>query len=203
MGVTKAHWENIYAIKQPNEVSWTQLTPQPSLSLIQLLNPDREDAIIDIGGGDSQLVDRLLNLGFTNITVLDISGKALERAQLRLGKKAALVTWIESDIRNFAPTQQYAIWHDRAAFHFLTEKAAIANYISVVDKHVSKGIILGTFSDSGPLKCSGLDVSRYSPLHLTELFLDNFEQQKAYKLDHQTPFNSIQNFSFYVGKKTK
>ena len=117
----KEHWENVYANKTPSEVSWTQEVPKTSLELIRKIPTDKSLNIIDIGGGDSLLVDFLLAEGYTNITVLDISGLAIERAQKRLGNLSNNVTWIVSDINDFKPNHKYDIWHDRAAFHFLTE----------------------------------------------------------------------------------
>ena len=116
----KKHWETVYETKSPDEVSWTQEIPKTSLAIIDSFGLDQSAKIIDIGGGDSKLVDHLLNQGFTNITVLDISEKALEKSKLRLGEKAKMVTWIVSDILDFQPTETYNVWHYRAAFHFLT-----------------------------------------------------------------------------------
>ena len=124
----KKHWETVYETKNPDQVSWTQETPRTSLNFIHSFNLSKSAKIIDIGGGDSKLVDFLLEEGFENITVLDISQKAIQKAQLRLGSKANKVNWIVSDITQFTPTTQYDIWHDRAAFHFLTSEVDINKY---------------------------------------------------------------------------
>src|SRR6187402_3411524 len=121
----KNHWETVYETKTPEQVSWTQEIPKTSLDFINSFNPDKSARIIDIGGGDSNLVDFLLDQGFENISVLDISAKALEKAKLRLGEKAKKVNWIVSDITEFEPQTTFDIWHDRAAFHFLTEDSQI------------------------------------------------------------------------------
>ena len=158
----KKHWENVYETKNPEQVSWTQEIPKTSLNLIHSFGLDKKAKIIDIGGGDSKLVDFLLEEGYENITVLDISEKAIEKAQLRLGSKADKVNWIVSDITQFNPTTQYDIWHDRAAFHFLTTEVDINKYVKTIEKSVSKHLIVGTFSENGPQKCSGLEIKQYS-----------------------------------------
>ena len=162
---------------------------------------DKSAHIIDIGGGDSKLVDYLLVQGFENITVLDISGKSLEKAKIRLGEKAKKVTWIVSDILNFEPTEVYDIWHDRAAFHFLTTVEEIENYKSIVEKAVQGYLVIGTFSENGPLKCSGLEISQYSEEKLTSTFKNNFEKIDSVLEDHETPFGTKQNFLFCSFKK--
>lgn len=149
----KSHWENVYESKTPDQVSWTQIVPSTSLRLIEEVAIKKNAPIIDVGGGDSNLVDYLLKEGYTNVSVLDISEKALERAKARLGEKASQVTWIVSDINTFVPTQQYAIWHDRAVFHFVTGEEDIQNYMRRIANHVSGYFIVGTFSENGPLKC--------------------------------------------------
>jgi trans-aconitate methyltransferase len=154
----KEHWENIYANKQPNEVSWTQETPEISLDMIHSLKLPKSAKIIDIGGGESKLVDFLLDEGYQNITVLDISANAIERAKNRLGKKAENVQWIVSDILDFKPTETYDCWHDRATFHFLTDESDIKKHVDLVSKSVNKFLVIGTFATDGPLKCSGLDM---------------------------------------------
>ena len=159
---TKQHWETVYETKTPEQVSWTQEIPETSLNFINSFQLSKEVKIIDIGGGDSHLVDFLLEQGYTNITVLDISKKALQRAKERLGKKANLITWIVSDVLDFIPDTSYDIWHDRAAFHFLTTKNQIDTYISLTQKFVSRNLIIGAFSDNGPLKCSGLEIKQYA-----------------------------------------
>lgn len=196
METLKAHWEKVYATKQPHEVSWTQEVPRSSLDLIQDLGLALDARIIDIGGGDSRLVDHLLERGYMNVSVLDISGEALQRAQQRLGEKAAQVTWIESDILDFQPQGQYDLWHDRAAFHFLTTTAQIQQYVERVNAAARQYLVLGTFSDEGPLKCSGLEVRRYDEEGLQAQFQAQFAALRCFKEDHTTPFQTQQNFLF-------
>lgn len=197
----KAHWEKVYETKSPQEVSWTQAVPETSLRLIRETNVAKDAAIIDIGGGDSKLVDFLLVDGFTNLTVLDISANALDRAKKRLGEKADLVQWIVTDINEFKPTKQYAIWHDRAVFHFVTEEVNIKRYVDMVSKYTSEQFILGTFSENGPLKCSGLDIKQYNQEKLNHLFGHSFDFTTSFTEDHTTPFDTIQNFIFASFKR--
>ena len=192
----KAHWETVYSTKTPQEVSWTQEKPAISLDFISSFKLDKSASIIDIGGGDSLLVDFLLDLGYTNISVLDISAHAIERAKVRLGDKASLVTWIVSDINEFQPEITYDLWHDRAAFHFLTAPSDIRRYASLVSNH-AKNLVIGTFSKDGPLKCSGLEITQYDEVSLGDLFkAEGFECIETKREDHQTPFGSTQNFVF-------
>jgi len=158
----KEHWENIYATKGMQEVSWFQKVPTTSLELINQVAKNKKDPIIDIGGGDGFLVDNLLGLGYTDITVLDISKNAIDRAKKRLGKLAVKVKWIVADITEFVPNKEYVIWHDRAVFHFLTEQQDKENYRKLVNTAVSGYFILATFSDQGPNKCSGLEICNYA-----------------------------------------
>lgn len=197
----KKHWETVYETKNPDEVSWTQEIPKTSLAFIHSFGLDKSAKIIDIGGGDSKLVDFLLDQGFENITVLDISEKALEKAKIRLGEKSKKVTWIVSDILDFEPTETYDVWHDRAAFHFLTTDEEIEKYKSIVNKSVDGFLIIGTFSENGPLKCSGLEISQYSQEKLTSTFEEKFDKIDSVLEDHQTPFGTTQNFLFCGFKK--
>ena len=160
----KDHWENIYQTKQLKDVSWYQPVPQTSLDFLRQFNLPKTAKIIDVGGGDSLLVDYLLELGYTDISVLDISENALERAKERLGDKARLVKWIVSDISTFEPSEQYDFWHDRAVFHFLTKEQDIENYMTVLSKGIQMDgiLVMGTFSESGPTKCSGIPIKQYS-----------------------------------------
>ena len=197
----KNHWKTVYETKQPNEVSWTQENPKISLDFIRQTNLGKSAKIIDIGGGDSKLVDFLLEDGYENITVLDISANALERAKSRLGKKAEKVTWIVSDITEFKSVTTYDIWHDRATFHFLTSEVQINSYIKIVEKWISSFLIIGTFSDKGPVKCSGLEIKQYTEATLENQFQSAFEKLKCINEDHITPFETTQNFIFCVFKK--
>lgn len=197
----KEHWENIYANKQMNEVSWFQQEPTTSLALIQKNTQSKDDAIIDIGGGDGFLVDNLLELGYTNITVLDISANAINKAKERLGINADKVKWIVSDVTEFIPVEKYDIWHDRAAFHFLTQEKDKENYRKLVSSAVDGYFILAAFSDEGPNRCSGLEVCKYSELELENNFEGTFNVVDYFKENHNTPFETTQNFTFLVFKR--
>ena len=153
------------------------------------------------GGGDSNLVDHLLALGYENVTVLDISAKAIERAKERLGTLAEKVTWIVSDISDFQPKMKYSIWHDRAAFHFLTQDSQTEKYLDLVNKAVEGYLIIATFSENGPLKCSGLEIQQYSEKSLEQQFGQEFDLVESRIENHQTPFETIQNFVFGVFKR--
>ncbi|WP_138485453.1 class I SAM-dependent methyltransferase [Dyadobacter bucti] len=193
----KAHWENIYSTSSPDQLSWTEPKPAHSLALIQDTNTAKDSAIIDIGGGDSRLVDYLLLEGYRNITVLDVSAKAIEKAQKRLGAKSEQVTWLVGDILDFKPERQYAIWHDRAVFHFLITAEQKAQYKRIAENSLLKGhMILGTFSLSGPTKCSGLPVSQYDMASLSDVFKDSFAVNTHFYAGHITPFQTNQDFLF-------
>jgi SAM-dependent methyltransferase len=192
----KDHWENVYRHKQPNEVSWTQNVPQTSLNFIHSFNIPKSSSIIDVGAGDSKLVDFLLDEEFKNITVLDISENALERAKKRLGPKGENVKWIVSDITNFTPVEKYDVWHDRATFHFLTSVEQIQQYISIAKQSVNEYLIVGTFSQNGPKKCSGLDIKQYSEKELEHVMSDGFNKIRCIEEEHITPFNTRQQFIF-------
>ncbi|TDU40462.1 methyltransferase family protein [Gelidibacter sediminis] len=197
----KEHWETVYETKNPDQVSWTQEKPVVSLQLIRERNLPKTAKIIDIGGGDSKLVDYLLEEGYTDISVLDISAKAIEKAKSRLGEKANKVQWIVSDITTFKPTHTYDLWHDRAAFHFLTTQEHIRAYAKLANAFVTDSLIIGTFSKQGPQKCSGLDITQYNAEELTVVFGDQFEKVTCLTTDHTTPFDTVQNFQFCSFKK--
>jgi trans-aconitate methyltransferase len=199
----KNHWETVYETKQPNEVSWTQENPKTSIDFIRETHIEKSAKIIDIGGGDSKLVDFLLEEGYENITVLDISSTALERAKKRLGKNAEKVSWIASDITEFKPDTSYDIWHDRATFHFLTTGEQINKYVEITEKWVSGFLIIGTFSNQGPKKCSGLEIKQYSETELEKQFSNRFKKLKCISEDHTTPFETKQNFTFCAFEKIK
>ncbi|HEX3023614.1 MAG TPA: class I SAM-dependent methyltransferase [Chitinophagaceae bacterium] len=199
----KQHWENIYQTKELNEVSWYQPTPTTSLEFLQEFNIPATAKIIDIGGGDSFLADHLLALGYTDITVLDISEAALEKAKKRLGNNSAKIKWIVADAANFKPTEQYDFWHDRAAFHFLTQEEEIKNYINTISNAVKQNgiVVIGTFSENGPKKCSDIEIKQYNETSLTNLLKDSFEKINCINTDHKTPFDTVQNFIFCSFKK--
>ncbi|KAF2338361.1 class I SAM-dependent methyltransferase [Flavobacterium tistrianum] len=196
----RKHWENIYQTKNLTEVSWYQPVPQTSLDLMKQYKIPLEAKIIDVGGGDSFFVDELLKLGYSNISVLDISKEAISKAQKRLGKDAEKVNWIVSDVTDFKPVFQYDFWHDRAAFHFLTEEKDIQKYLQIASEAIVKNGILaiGTFSETGPTKCSGIEIKQYSEKSLEERFKPSFQLINSFLIDHKTPFETIQNFTFGV-----
>ena len=199
----KKHWEHIYKTKNLKEVSWYQPTPETSLDFINQLNVQKTSKIIDIGGGDSLLVDHLLEKGFQDITVLDISSGAIDKAKLRLGEKADKVKWIVADAAKFNTNEKYDFWHDRAAFHFLTDESEISNYIETAQKSLNQDglMVIGTFSDQGPKKCSGIEIKQYSENSMTERLKRFFEKIKCITIDHKTPFNTMQNFVFCSFRK--
>ncbi|MFP5471219.1 MAG: class I SAM-dependent methyltransferase [Bacteroidia bacterium] len=194
----KKHWENIYQTKSLNEVSWYQPTPITSLHFIERFNITVTAKIIDVGGGDSLFVDHLIEKGYQDITVLDISQAAIERAKSRLGSKAEKVKWIVVDAAKFQPTEHYDFWHDRAAFHFLTDEQDISNYLKIAHQFIKPSgiLVIGTFSEQGPKKCSGIDIKQYSEISMTEQLKHLFEKIDCVTIDHTTPFNTIQNFVF-------
>jgi SAM-dependent methyltransferase len=194
----KDHWKRVYATKTPDQLSWTQAIPRASLEFIDAFQLPRTARIIDIGGGDSRLVDFLLEKGFQNITVLDIAEEALQRARLRLGNKADLVRWIVADITSFQPDMPYDLWHDRATFHFLTDRQGILRYLSAARAAVHTGgyALIGTFSENGPEKCSGLPIHRYTERELAVELDNGFQKIKCINEDHLTPFHTVQNFLF-------
>lgn len=199
----KNHWENIYRTKQIDEVSWYQPMPSVSLDLINELNLVPQSKIIDIGGGDSYLVDNLLEKGYQNISVLDISESAIEKAKQRLSDNAKKVNWIVTDVVKFYPTEEFDLWHDRAAFHFLTEEPEISAYIETAQKAIKQDryLIIGTFSEHGPKKCSGIQIQQYSESSMKDRFKLYFELIKCVYVDHKTPFDTIQNFIFCTFRK--
>lgn len=199
----REHWENIYSKKQLTEVSWYQQTPVTSLEFLDMFKVKKDAKIIDIGGGDSLFVDHLLVQGYTNVTVLDISNTAIKRAQKRLGKDALKVNWIVEDAASFEPKEKYDFWHDRAAFHFLTTKEDITHYLNSLHQGLSEDghLVIGTFSENGPTKCSGIEIQQYSEERLHELLDKHFKKEKCLIIDHITPAQKIQNFIFCGFKK--
>lgn len=199
----KKHWENIYQTKELKDVSWFQPTPETSLDFLKQLNVPTTAKIIDIGGGDSFLVDHLLDLGYQDISVLDISVAAINRAKQRLGDDAKKVKWIVANAATFKPAEKYDFWHDRAAFHFLTDEQEISNYLETAQENINPTgvLVIGTFSEQGPKKCSGIDIKQYSETTMTERLKKFFEKIKCITVDHNTPFDTIQNFVFCSFRK--
>lgn len=195
---TKEHWDNIFSTKNEGETSWFQPFPKTSVDFLEMFDLPLDANIIDIGAGDSHFIDVLLDKGYQNIWVLDISEKAIERLKKRLGEKAQNVHWIVSDVTDFQPDVQFDFWHDRAAFHFLTTDDLVDRYVDLVGKSIRKGgyLVLGTFSENGPKKCSGLDIRQYSESGISCRFEKGFKRIKCLYEDHKTPFNTVQNFLF-------
>jgi len=194
----KTHWETIYQTKNLSDVSWYQSKPITSLKFISELDLKKDAKIIDIGAGESYLADYLLADGFSDLTILDISEEALDHTRLRFGKKAENLKWITADISNFIPEEKYDLWHDRAAFHFLTEETQIQNYLKTLENSINPGgfVIMGTFSEKGPIKCSGLEIRQYSIAEISDLLAENFQKLSCENIDHITPSGAVQNFTF-------
>lgn len=197
----KKHWENIYQTKNIDGVSWYQETPYESIELIKKFSTTDSDMIIDIGCGKSFLADNLLKLNYKNITLVDISLNALKEVKDRLNNKS--LNFIETDVLNLKLEHTFDIWHDRAVFHFITNKKSVEKYISLCNEYIGEGgkLIIGTFAEDGPLKCSGLEIKRYSVENLKELFKENFEFIEGFKKLHSTPFGTQQSFTFCVFRK--
>jgi len=200
----KEHWENVYATKAVDEVSWYREHLENSLKLIAETEVERTAAMIDVGGGASTLVDDLLKQGFGDVAVLDISGKAIEESKKRLGWQAEKVDWIVTDITKAAlPENHYDVWHDRAVFHFLTEAEDRRKYVELVMRSLKIGghIIVASFGENGPQRCSGLDVVRYTPEAMHGEFGDEFKLVKSLKEKHHTPFATTQEFVYCYCRK--
>ena len=199
----KIHWENIYENKNEDEVSWFQKKPDSSINIIASLNLKKHSKIIDVGSGRSKLFKNLIDKGYNDLTYLDISEAALKKSKEFLGDQSNKVKWIAEDILNFKTEKKFDIWHDRAVFHFLTEQNQIKKYVDLASINISNDgyLIIGTFSENGPLKCSGLNVNRYSKQLIQETFIKNFKLINSFHIDHITPFNTSQNFLFSIFKK--
>lgn len=199
----KEHWEKVFATKQETEVSWYQQKPEISINFFIENKIPKDAKIIDIGGGDSYLIDNLLEMGYSNLFLLDISENAINRIKNRLGAKAEKVTFIVSDIVDFQPEITFDVWHDRASFHFLTTENEIATYQKLVSNSIEENgyLFLGTFSENGPLKCSGLEITQYSESKFETIFGSDFSKIKCFEENHQTPFDTTQNFIFCTFKK--
>lgn len=199
MSDTATHWQQVWTTKQPEEVSWYQDDPSPSLEMIQAAGLRRDAAIIDVGGGASVLVDRLLDLGFVHVAVLDIAEAALGKAAERLGPLGDEVTWIETSVLDWRPVPGlFDLWHDRAVLHFLTEPADQARYVEVMKAALGPeaSVILAGFAPDGPEKCSGLPVSRHDAASLGALLGPEFRLVEERRQDHVTPGGSVQRFQW-------
>lgn len=192
------YWDEVYTKKGEREVSWFQEVPARSLELIREFGLPADSPIIDIGAGDSHLVDALLDLGYRDLTVLDISSVSLAKAKARLDARAASVAFLECDVTKFTPSRQYRLWHDRAAFHFLTTREAVGSYLRIASGALAPGgfLIVSTFSRTGPDKCSGLQVAQYSDEELKALFGKYFSNVRCFEDTHLTPWGAAQNFVY-------
>ena len=199
----QAHWDGVYTKKGENEVSWYQESPAPSLELIAQVGATPASAIIDIGGGASRLVDNLIDQGFKDVTVLDLSEAALEAAKARLGGRAAQVHWIVADATVWEPQKAFDIWHDRAAFHFLTEDRDRAAYVVRLERGLKVGgyAIISTFALDGPERCSGLPVVRYDPVSLGQILGPELQVVDSRRHVHATPWGTEQSFQFSVFRR--
>lgn len=200
----KKHWENIYQTKELKDVSWFQPKPETSLNFFRQFAIPTGAKVIDVGGGDSLLADHLLALGYEDITVLDISEAAVERATQRLTEKADKVKWLVADVSDFNPTVKYDFWHDRAAFHFLTDEDEINKYVKTACENINPDgiLVIGTFSELGPKKCSGIEIRQYTAESLSEVFQHGFEKLSCFTTGHTTPFDTVQNFVFCSFRKS-
>lgn len=199
----KAHWQGIYQEKSAHEVSWYQKTPQCSLAFIHQSEIGLHEALIDVGGGASRLVEYLLKEGYTQLAVLDISKQALDAVRIRLGDRAGEVEWFEADITEFEPSRQYALWHDRAVFHFLTTEAERTRYLRVLKQALRSGgyLIIAAFSIGGPNKCSGLEIVQYDAARLMAELGAAFQLLEQRDEIHITPTGKEQKFSYYFCRR--
>ena len=195
---TKTHWERIYHTKSDRDVSWFETVPTISLEMLDAAGATTDTCVIDVGGGDSRLVDQLLARGMNCVTVLDVSGVALRRAKVRLGSRATVPVWIEADVTGEWTTRPMDVWHDRAVFQFLTDPADRARYLAHlhVTLKVNGTLIMATFALDGPQTCSGLPVVRYSPETLADVLGDQFTLLEARRHVHRTPWGSEQAFQY-------
>ena len=199
MSQNKDHWEKVYNDRKPDEVSWFQDDPTQSLAMVERAGLPKGARIIDVGGGASSLVDRLLALGYSDLSVLDISGKALAYAKERLGASSANIKWLEVDITRFTPTEVYDLWHDRAVFHFLTDPADRARYLEGLKRGLRPGgtLVLASFAPDGPEKCSGLAVCRYGREDILAALGPEFELLEVEAETHKTPWDTEQRFNYF------
>jgi trans-aconitate methyltransferase len=204
-GSRQQHWEKVYTTKGDNQLSWFQETPAASLELIELVGAIQSSAIIDIGGGASRLVDSLVSRGYEDMTVLDLSAAALASVRSRIGDKANRVTWIIADVTIWEPSRTYDVWHDRAAFHFLTDPNDQAAYVARLRRALRVGghAIVATFAPDGPERCSGLMVSRYDAKTLAATLGEGFELIDTRRHEHTTPWGAVQKFQFSTFRRER
>lgn len=199
MTARRDHWDSVYATKGEDEVSWFQERPERSLALIEQSGVAKSAPILDVGGGASRLIDALIDGGYTDTTVLDISQRAIAMAQERLGRFQELVDWIVADVTAWKPPRRYALWHDRAVFHFLTDAADREAYRTALDRGLAPDgrVVIAAFGPDGPERCSGLPVVRYGRDDIAAAFSGLLELKEAAAEDHVTPGGAHQAFMFY------
>ena len=195
----RSHWEQVYETKHPRTVSWFQPEPVISIQLVRNNGVKKTDAIIDVGGGASAFADCLQSRGYKNVTVLDISSAAIELSQKRLGERSRTITWYATDITEFEPPHSYALWHDRAVFHFLTNPSERRKYVEVLKRSVPANghVIIATFSIGGPEKCSGLEIVQYDAPKILDTLGDGFQLVEEIGETHITPQKRTQEFSYF------
>lgn len=195
----KRHWESVYGARPAHQASWHQELPRLSLSMIANARLDRDAALLDVGAGASFLVDLLLDLGYRNLWALDISRAALDQVRERLGGRVSMVNWIEADVTNYTPDRQFDLWHDRAAFHFLTAPADRLQYVRVLREALAPGgqVVISAFAPAGPEKCSGLEIVQYDAAKLGEELGPEFSLEEQEEELHVTPTNREQLFNFF------
>ena len=202
--MTGPHWEEVYATRAADEVSWYQRDPATSVRLVEALAADRSAGIVDVGSGASFLVDRLLADGYRDVTLVDVSARALDGLRTRLGEPAGSVTFVCSDVLDWSPERTYEVWHDRAAFHFLTDDADRARYVEIAGRSVRPGgaLIVATFAADGPTHCSGLPVRRHSAPDLADAFGAWFTVESSEREEHITPVGVVQPFTWMVLRRS-
>ena len=201
---TKAHWDAAYETRPPERQSWYQPAPSTSLGLIQATGLQAQEPLIDVGAGASSLVGSLLNHGFRDVTVLDVSSTALDVSRENLGPLAQRVTWLCEDVRSFQSDRSYALWHDRALFHFLTDAEDRKRYMRALRAGLKKGgyFIVATFAVGGPTRCSGLDIVQYDDRKMLATLGPGFELERSLREPHRTPAGGQQLFSWFVLRRT-
>ncbi len=194
----KQHWEDVYQTKEFENVSWFQPVPETSIDFFKEMKLPKTAHIIDVGAGESHFVDYLLANGYKNLTLVDISEKALDRTKKRLGHKGRNLNYIVADVSDFVPPQQYDFWHDRATFHFLTDEVNINYYAQNVKQFLKPNgyFLIGTFTENGPQKCSGLEIRQYAEGSLSDIFSKFLHKIKCLNFEHLTPFDTLQKFIF-------
>jgi hypothetical protein len=199
----KDHWENVYRHKTADQTSWHQDVPQLSLAMIDKALSDRNTPIIDIGGGASLLVDHLLERGYSDLTILEISAAAITQSKARLGGRAEVPSWLEADVTRFNPSRRYGLWHDRAAFHFLTDPEDRQSYVDILTRalELQGQAIIATFSLQGPKKCSGLDIVQYDAEKMALILGPAFVLLEEQEELHITPRGGEQRFNFFRFQK--